>query len=160
MKDFKVYTDGSFDRTTGRCTSAYIVTMKNEVMFCGKLNIVTPAYKESWNVSAELMAVLAAVNTIGSLFGKEEQMSVTILHDYVGVANYVSGPKPWVARKRIPILYTQGINEFKSSYPNVSLKFQKVKAHSGVVFNEMADTLANEKIPVGCEGKILSDITL
>lgn len=33
MKNFEIYTDGSFDNSTRRCTSAYVVVMNDEVMF-------------------------------------------------------------------------------------------------------------------------------
>lgn len=160
MKNFEIYTDGSFDSSTKRCTSAYVVVMGDEVVFCGKLNIKDEKYLGSWNVSAELMAVVASLNCMGSIFGKEEQMTVTVMHDYVGVAQFIEGNPVWKAKKLVPQLYVAGIKAFRQNYPNIQLRFKKVKAHSGIHFNEVADALANERVLPECVGKMLRDMTL
>ena len=42
----------------------------------------------------------------------------------------------------------------------MQLRFKKVKAHSGIHFNEVADALANERVLPECVGKMLGDMTL
>lgn len=159
MRKVEVYTDGSYDRQTGRCTGAYIVLEKDQIAFCGKVRLEAPEYKESWNVSAELMTALYAVLAIG--YGlKGEELELTVVHDYIGICNYVSGPKPWRAKKLVPQLYTNGINAFKSQHPEITLKFRKVTGHSGDKYNEMADRLANGIVPAACKDKILEDVVL
>lgn len=159
MRKIDVYTDGSFDKATGRCTGAYIAVEGSQIIYCGLVKLEKPEYKESWNVSAELMAALIAVMSSANTINNEDY-ELTIVHDYVGVSEYVNQVKPWKAKKAIPKLYAAGIGKFRQEHKGVRLGFRKVKGHSGDVYNEMADRLANCIVPSACEGKMLADVVL
>lgn len=159
MRKLDIYTDGSFDRQTDRCTGAYIAIEDDKVLFCGKVILEKQMYKESWNVSAELMTVLVAVTRTAQIF-EDIEAEITVVHDYIGVSSYVSGDRPWKAKKQIPVIYTMGINKFREENKNIHIGFRKVKGHSGDKYNDMVDRLANGITTVSCHGKMLPDTIL
>lgn len=149
----ELYTDGSFDRISGRCSGAYIAVEGGQILFCGTVKVTKPEYKESWNVSAELLTALLAVVMTADIV-HADNFELTVVHDYEGVSKYVSGPKPWNARSLVSRLYTQGIGQFRQAHGGIDLRFRKVRGHSGDRFNEMADRLANGIVPECCREKM------
>ena len=66
---------------------------------------------------------------------------ITIYHDYIGVGAWCTGT--WKAKND----YTQGYKAyFEKISKKVKVNFVKVEAHSGVFYNEKADTLAKNAI--------------
>lgn len=87
------------------------------------------------NVSGEIKGAMYAMQRAVEL-GKKV---VYIHYDYAGIENWALGN--WKANK-------DGTKEYKSFYNNIKdkidVKFIKVKAHSGVEYNEVVDKLAKE----------------
>lgn len=159
MSNLEIYTDGSYQRTTGDCTGAFVVLKDNELQFGARVNIVDQALTKSWNVSGELVVVAAALNVLAGAIGDAE-VTLDIHYDYTGVKNFIEGPKKWKPQKFISVMYVKAFNSFKEASPNVHVKFTKVKAHSGIYWNEVVDSMAKGHIPTNCLNKMLPQITL
>lgn len=160
MNNLVIYTDGSYQQETGGCTGAFVVLQNDELQFGARINITDQALVQSWNVSGELVVVAAALNILAGAIGSNE-VNLNIHYDYNGVRNFIEcEPKPWKAKKFISRMYVEAFNKFKQSSPNVHIQFTKVKAHSGIYWNEVVDSIAKGHIPNSCLNKLLPQITL
>lgn len=86
------------------------------------------------NVSGEIIAAQRA-----ALIAEKERKSITIFHDYEGVAKWVNGE--WKAKKPETKKYRDAMTDLMKQ---IEIKFIKVPAHAGVHFNELADRLAKD----------------
>lgn len=97
---------------------------------------------------------LAEMNNVaGEIKGAEAAMqycldhniaSVTIYHDYEGIAKWCNGE--WRAKKAGTIAYAEF---YKKASARIQIRFVKVKGHSGDKYNELADKLAKEALGIG-----------
>lgn len=108
----------------------------------------TPLYKsfskkinsdflELRNVAAELEGVKESINW--ALAYKKNK--ITIYFDYEGIGKWANGS--WKANNELTRNYVNFVNEKKK---RISIDFVKVPAHSGIVYNEEADTLAKRSL--------------
>ena len=92
---------------------------------------------EMRNVAGEIMGAAQAMKTARALGLKE----LVIYHDYEGIAKWCTGE--WKAKK-------EWTKKYKAFYDEISqdlaVTFQKVEAHSGDHYNEIADQLAKEAV--------------
>ena len=131
------YVDGSFDVSTGRYGSAAVFVKDGEVLESLSKSDNHPDIASMRNVAGEItasvMAMRYAVNN-----GYDE---IVIFHDYEGIAKWCRGE--WKTER-------EGTRLYKAFYDSVARKlkvhFEKVEAHTGVKFNEMADKLAKEAL--------------
>lgn len=85
------------------------------------------------NIAGELLGAMTAVKWCYD----HGFPGVLIKHDYEGIARWATGD--WKALKYCSSKY----KEFMAKYKNrLAVHFEKVPAHSGVEYNEMADKLA------------------
>ena len=85
------------------------------------------------NVAGEILgAELAMREAVRRGVGK-----LTIFHDYQGIASWCLGE--WKTNKEGTIAYKQYYDSLKGQ---MDISFQKVKGHSGDVWNDRADELA------------------
>lgn len=89
------------------------------------------------NVSAELEGVKESVKW-AIAYNKSK---ITIFYDYEGIEKWANGS--WKANKDITKQYVSFI---KDKTPLIEIKFCKVAAHTGIEYNEMADTLAKNSL--------------
>lgn len=87
------------------------------------------------NVSGEIKGAIYAMQRAIEL----EKKVLYIHYDYAGIENWALGN--WKANKEGTIEYQ---NYFNSIKDKIDVKFIKVKAHSGVKYNEVVDKLAKE----------------
>lgn len=130
------YTDGSaIGNHVTECGSGAIIIWKdNVVKICSKLSgpIVT-----SKNVTGEIYAAMSAM----SFAVQNNIKEIVIYHDYEGIEKWCTDE--WTANKQVTRQYRDFFS-FCSGKTNI--KFKKVKAHSGDVYNEIADELAKKSI--------------
>lgn len=137
------YIDGSYDKENKIYGSGIVLVQKNK-----KTTHKIAGNKESLielrNVAGEIEAVKYVLN-----YAKENNIrEITIYYDYAGIENWAI--KKWKAN----LEYTKNYAEFVFELSReIKINFIKVKAHSGITFNEEADRLAKEAIEDFLENK-------
>lgn len=134
IEGLQVYVDGSYCETTHTYGGAYIIVKNDEILhswFGSNSNYLS----EYRNVAGEILAVYQAL-----LWCLENNMdNVNIHYDYEGINGWAIGN--WKCNNEL----TNEYHEFcKTCMQRIGVKFTKVKAHSGVFWNEQVDKLAKK----------------
>lgn len=143
----QIYTDGSYNKKKNRKICGYggvIINGEDITIIYGAID--DPEYVTMWNVGGELWAVIAAVDyTINHLHATE----IDIYYDYNGVEKWVTGE--WRAKNPITRGYKKYMNDKQEE---CKIRFHKVKAHSGMKYNELADKYANKGIELYVDNRL------
>lgn len=95
-------------------------------------------YGDSWNVAGEIFGTIHAIQ-----YAIDKKYKVIkIYYDYEGIEKWVTNK--WKANSNIAIMYKAFFDTLKND--DIEVRFQKVKAHSGIELNELADKLAKKAI--------------
>jgi len=136
QKKLKVYVDGSYSKEHQVYSYGCVLLdeSSNDIRHLsgsGNDNDLI----DLWNVAGELLGAIKAIE-----FAYENKYDkVLIYHDYEGIAKWANGE--WKAKKNGTINYLKFIKKYQEK---IKIEFSKVKAHSGVYYNEEADRLARE----------------
>lgn len=96
---------------------------------------------EMYQVAGELLGAIKAL-----LYAKKQKVrNVVICHDYEGTRRHATGE--WKRKNEHSKTYYDWMQNFFEKNPEIKVDFQKVDAHTGDDFNEIADGLA--KLAVG-----------
>ncbi len=96
-----------------------------------------PELAEMRNVAGEIMGAAQAMKSAAARGYKD----LVIYHDYEGIAKWCTGE--WKAKKK----WTQKYRDFyREMSKSLNITFVKVEAHSGDVYNDLADKLAKEAV--------------
>lgn len=130
------YVDGSFDlKTRTYSYGVVLITNDGKETYSGRENDKKLA--EMRNVSGEIKGAMVAMD----MAIKQEKETLYIYYDYTGIEHWAKGD--WKTNK-------EGTKIYKEFYDNIKDKlkviFIKVRAHTGVEYNEEADRLAKEAI--------------
>ena len=128
----RIYVDGSFTPTFAKAGWSFVVTEGDKELARGFG--ITAFDAESRNIDGEVMASYQAMKWLDA-----NDKTGTICHDYEGIARWARGE--WKAKSSIASQY---VNAIKPYLHRVS--FEKVAAHTGVKWNELADELAKTAI--------------
>lgn len=128
------YVDGSYEAATNRFSCGVVFFFDGKEEHFSKV-FDDESLAEMNNVAGEIKGSETAIK-----YCLENGIkSVTIFHDYEGIAKWCTGE--WQAKK-------EGTKAYKSFYDeaskHVEIHFVKVKGHSGDKYNELADQLAKE----------------
>jgi len=131
------YVDGSFDKRA-KTYSYGVVLLKNEHVLAELSNADSdPKYAESFQIAGECFGALNAIR-----WAIEHGIkAISIYYDYLGIEMWATGQ--WKANKTVSKDY---VKFFQSYSKKIDVSFVKVKAHTGVKYNERADELAKKAL--------------
>lgn len=130
------FVDGSYDTENEKSGFGAIIISygkTKDTLYKAFTKNLDKAFISLRNVAAELEGVKEAINW--AIQYKKEKIS--IFYDYNGIELWADGS--WKANNRITKEYVAFIKEKRNQ---INIEFIKVKAHSGISFNEEADALA------------------
>ena len=126
--DAVAYTDGSYNEEdeTGGAAFVYVVPEKTKPYVYAKK--VNPDGMRQ--VKGEIVAVELAINKAI----ESNKKTIEIRYDYIGVEKWVTGE--WQAKNACTRRYKKRMEELSRK---IEIRFNKVDAHSGNEFNDLAD---------------------
>ena len=134
--ELRAFIDGSFDKKLGMVGSGGVMLVgEDELEF--SLSTTDPKYVEYWNVSGELLAALHVVKYAVD----HGYTSCSLYYDYMGIEMWATGR--WKTNNPLTASYAKAMKEWSSQ---IRIDFHKVKAHSGIHYNDRADALARKAI--------------
>jgi len=141
--NLQVYVDGSYSKKND-LTGAGVVILYGGEIYKKSFRVKTDD-DHSWNIDGECNAALEAIRlcsgeeAIGGTIIKAT--NITINYDYAGIEKWAT--IEWKAKSKIARFYTSEYDRLTSKH-GINVTFNKVKAHSGDKFNDIADGLANK----------------
>lgn len=137
LSGLHAYIDGSFSNLLQETGYGAVILHNGEIKhtISGK----SKKYVDMRNVAGELFAAGMAVKWAVDNGYKE----ITLHHDYSGISAWAKGE--WKTKQEGTINYK---NYMDSVMDKISIKFIKVKSHSGDLYNDMADELAKKALDI------------
>ena len=145
-----IYVDGSYNPATKVWGGGAILINDKENLIFKKLKVSGEDENGSYQINGELQSTLAALQYVIDHIEEVVDDKIIIFYDYLGIEKWARNE--WTARKEVSKNYqSQVIKQILilRHVHNLDVSFEKVKAHSGVHYNEEVDKLA--KIACGVE---------
>jgi len=131
------YVDGSFDKKTKRYSYGAVLLKDNQILARLSNASSEVKYAESFQIAGECFGSLNAIK-----WAKKQGYKRIIIHyDYMGIEMWPT--KQWKAKKKVSKDY---VYYFDKLSKDIKVEFIKVKAHSGIEMNELADKLAKDAL--------------
>ncbi|MDU2066182.1 MAG: ribonuclease H family protein [Sporomusaceae bacterium] len=134
-EEYHIYVDGSFNQKQNKYSWAFVVLKQEEVLFQDSGVGENEEAALMRNVAGELAAAMRAIQWAE----KEDRKPIRLHHDYMGIGAWATGA--WKANNK----FTQAYKNFTANKLDW-IFFEKVKGHSGVLGNELADQLAGQAL--------------
>ena len=139
---FKLYTDGSCHGNPGPCGWAFLIH-NGEIIISkksGRMSLTT-------NNQMELSAAIEAINHF-KLISTEEILSIYTDSKYVidGINLWIHGWKKnnWMTSAKKPVKNMELWKKLDEHTSSLKISWYWVKGHSGDIFNEQVDQMAND----------------
>ncbi|SFC21591.1 ribonuclease HI [Alkalibacterium subtropicum] len=131
------YVDGSFNKRTKTYSYGVVLLINDTVLAELSNSAKDPKYAESFQIAGECFGALNAIRWAI----ENNYKDITIYYDYLGIEMWATGQ--WKANKTVSQDY---IKFFQAYQKKINVSFVKVKAHTGVLYNERADELAKQAL--------------
>lgn len=128
-----IFVDGSYSSTVECSGWGWVAVLNGENI--GEGWGVRRGIRGSRNIIGELDGATNAIKWAISAGFKQ----VTIVHDYMGIGAWALGY--WGAKTKVASEYIKFIDSVRDS---IELKFEKVRGHCGISWNEYADELTRK----------------
>lgn len=135
--EIEAFVDGSFDKRLGRYASGVVIVKNGTVVDKLSFSGSDSRYVDSYQIAGEVFAAITAIKW-GIAKGYSD---MTICYDYEGIRSWAVGE--WKTNKTVSQDYKK---QFDAVSPKITVYFKKIKAHSGVKYNELADELAKKAL--------------
>ena len=134
------YVDGSYDKNTGIYGYGVVILNESGTDVAETMSGFGEDKDGVWNVAGEITGAMRAIE-----YAKHKKCdAIHICYDYEGIEAWPT--LKWKAKKDITKMYVSFIKEYSK---RLIITFEKVEAHTGVKFNEIADKLAKEGVKKG-----------
>lgn len=131
------YVDGSFDKQSNRYSFGAVLIQNEEIIKTLTRVGNNPRYQGSRQIAGEVFGAIHAIHwAIQHGFKK-----IIIHYDYLGIEKWALGE--WKTNKDVSKDYVEA---YRKLAPKIDVQFVKVKAHSGIEYNELVDQLAKDAI--------------
>lgn len=131
------YVDGSFEKSSQRYSFGAVLIQDDQVIQTLSRVGDNPKYQGSWQIAGEVFGALHAIQ-----WAIENNFKKIILHyDYLGIEKWALGE--WRTNKDVSKDYAASFQQLASK---IEVEFVKVKAHSGIKYNEMVDQMAKDAL--------------
>lgn len=132
------YIDGSYDAKTGCYSFGGVLIIDNNIYQFNK-KYEKDEYSSMRNVAGEIKGAAYVINYCINRGIKE----INIFYDYMGIEAWYTGA--WKAKSKIAIDYVDFLNKNRDK---INICFHKVKSHTNVKYNDMADMLAKKALGI------------
>lgn len=129
---YVIYVDGSYNIKKNACGYGLVIT-KDDISIYEEYKTINHDAVKMRNVLGEIVGSCRAME----LALKHNIKEITIAFDYEGIEKWAIGA--WKAKNEHTQAYAKYAQYIMSK---IKVNFLKIKAHTGVEFNERADTLA------------------
>lgn len=127
------YVDGSFyNNVVGW---GFVIVENGKVIHKDQGIVNFPNAVKSRQISGEIQAVLEVLKYVET----EKKTEINIFYDYLGLEKWAK--KLWIANTEIAKYYIDILSQ-----STIAIRWNKVQAHTGNIYNEMADRLAKSAI--------------
>ena len=150
MNTVYIYVDGSYRQGATEVTGAAIYLINENPVTCIRYKTEDTSLLKHRQVSGEVVPTLCALEEFVRLTKQNNYPidSIVICYDYTGIKDWLDGTwkkanndmsRDYMMRGKeaIRLLNSKG----------VKVQFNKIKSHTGVKYNEYADSIANGYIP-------------
>lgn len=142
-ENIQVYVDGSYNKDNNLTGAGVVVIYKNNIY--KKSFVVATEEGHSWNIDGECYAALEALKICSGEVPIEDTKiiakNITINYDYMGIEKWIT--KEWKTKSAIARVYSSEFGKLVEKH-NMNVSFNKIKAHTGDEYNEIADGLARK----------------
>lgn len=129
------YVDGSFNKKANSYSFGVVLIENGQVIETLSRAGDNPKYQDSWQIAGEVFGALHAIHwAINKGYKK-----ILVHYDYLGIEKWALGE--WRTNKPVSQDYAE---TYRKLAPKIEVQFVKVKAHSGIEYNELADQLAKD----------------
>ena len=133
-----IYVDGSFKEIVGNYSYGLVAILNDKVVYEENgIGNKEPDAVALRNISGEVLGAMKAV----SYAAKNGYKEINLCYDYQGIECWALGT--WNRRGSISEYYYEFM---QANSKIVNIHFIKIKGHSGVKYNEMADILAGKAL--------------